>query len=444
FVLSNGLTDAPAVDLEITDVEPVFALPLGDMTGYRTMPNFDPLIEVFRNGSPLPSIISHIVSIPFVLGKSFVLYTSGFDNPELNRNGSKAELMLALNNGAVVQLKARETVLPFSRLQLIHASPDPTLQLVDLYLDEFRVGDDAEFRSGTPFFDVFTGKTVTVGIAPSNSADFREIVISSKVIFDEKTSASAVVRGLLNPDSFAPNPDGLNTAFGVHVISDVLERGPDASQVTVLVTTEITDAPTMNAMLDTSVPYATDLAFSEAGSYGLVSADQHSFDFRDVATDNRVAKSFVEFFGLRGRAGILVASGFVDSTDVNQNGAAFSSFLVLDDGSTRRYDRIFTSIESAPHELPTEMTLRGAYPNPFSTEASVLFDLPEPATVSLQLFDVTGRRVGQVEPRLVAAGRDRSVKLVVPGLSSGMYFYRLTATGVTGSHSAQGELMLVR
>lgn len=443
FVFSNGLTDATTIDLEITDVDPIVALPLGEMTGYRSMANFDPLMEIFRNDSPLPPLVSHIVSIPFVLGSSFVMYTSGFDNPDLNKNGSSAELMLALKNGTVVQLKARETLLPFSRLQLIHASADPSLQLVDLYINQFIVGDDTEFRSGTPFVDVFTGKTVTVGIAPPSSTDFREIVRSARIVFDEATMASAVVRGLLNAAAFAPNPDGLDTGLDVHVIRDALEQGPDASQVTILVTTEITDAPTMNAMLDTSVPFATNLAFSEAGSYGLISAARHSFDFRDVATDNRVAKSFVEFFGLRGRAGILVASGFVDTTDANQNGPAFSSFLVLDDGTTRRYDQIFTSIESAPDDLPSEMTLRGAYPNPFSTEASVLFDLPEPATVSLQLFDVTGRRVGQVDPQLVAAGRGRTLKLVVPGLSSGMYFYRLTASGASGSQSAQGELMLV-
>jgi hypothetical protein len=247
---------------------------------------------------------------------------------------------------------------------------------------------------------------------------------------------------VIDPGSFAPNPDGLDIGLGVHVIP-ALEQGPDATQFTVLVGAEVTDAPTMDVTVDNTVPFADDLKFSEAGSFGLVAAKDHGFDFIEAATKKRIAKSFVQFFDLRGRAGILLATGFVDST-TNQNGPAFSTFLVLDDGTTRHFDRIFTSVESAPVELPQELTVHGAYPNPFRSEANVLFDLPDAATVSLRLFDATGRLVFQNEPRLIAVGQNQSVLLSAAGLSAGMYFYRLIAESASGSHAAHGQLMLVR
>jgi hypothetical protein len=444
FIFSNGVTDSRPVDLEVTGVEPVTALPLGDMTGYLTLTEFEPLMEMFRTSSPLPALFSHIVNIDFTPGKSFVIFASGFDNPAENRGGSPAQLIFALQDGAVGQLKAREeTILPFSKMQLIHASADPSAQTADLYIDTFRVANDAMFRTGTPFFDVFTGKTVTVGVAPASSSGFREIVASRRFVFDEPSTVAAIARGVLNPESFAPNPDGIETGLDVHLLENVLDSGPDATQVTLLIANAVTDMQTVDVLLDDAVQYASNTAFSEASAYGLVSPARHSFDFRDAATGNRVVKSFVELFALQGRAGILVASGFIDTTEVNMEGPAFSTFLVLDDGSTRTFDMIFTSIDDTDAEVPSAVAVHSVYPNPFRSEGTLLFDLPEPATVSLQIFDVTGRRVSSVQPRPETAGHDKSMVVQLPQLPSGVYFYRLTASTASRTESARGQFLLV-
>jgi hypothetical protein len=447
FIFSNGITDAPQVDLEVTSIETVTGVPYGEMTGYLTLTMFEPLIELFRTSSPLPPLARHLMDLNqfgFTLGKSFVIFATGFENPDRNRDGIGVELFFALQDGFVGSLKFREQELAFSRLQLIHAAADPSLQTVDMYIDTFRVSNDAPFRSATGFFDVFSGKTVTVGVAPASSTGFRDIVVSRRFIFDPQSTSTAIARGVFDPGSFAPNPDGIDIGADFHLIEGSLAQGPDASQVTLLVANEVTDMQTVDIILDDAVPYATNTAFSQASAYGLVSPSRHAFDFRDANAGNRVVKSFVELFALQGRAGILVASGFVDSSAVNLEGPAFRTFLVLDDGTTMMFDEIFTSVEGQPSELPSELAIRSVYPNPFRNEATLVFDLPEPGTVTVELFDMTGRRLASVEPRLLQAGKERSLSLRVKDLPSGAYLYRLTTATSSGSQAVHGELLHIR
>lgn len=75
-------------------------------------------------------------------------------------------------------------------------------------------------------------------------------------------------------------------------------------------------------------------------------------------------------------------------------------------------------------KTPLEYALR-SYPNPFNPTTTVEFDLPEPAVVSLRIYDVAGRLVAELaSERTYEPGRHR---LVFDGThaSSGIYFYRL-------------------
>jgi len=85
--------------------------------------------------------------------------------------------------------------------------------------------------------------------------------------------------------------------------------------------------------------------------------------------------------------------------------------------------------------LPTQFAVRGNYPNPFRTSTRLRFDLPHPARVSVEIFDVTGRRVYVQAPTSVSAGFDRELPLRELGQPSGTYLYRLTVNALEG----QGE-----
>ena len=77
--------------------------------------------------------------------------------------------------------------------------------------------------------------------------------------------------------------------------------------------------------------------------------------------------------------------------------------------------------------LPETFTVDGNYPNPFNPSTTIRFDLPAPARVSVEVFDVMGRRVMALPEQAFSPGRARTVRLDAGRLSSGVYVYRVIA-----------------
>ena len=93
---------------------------------------------------------------------------------------------------------------------------------------------------------------------------------------------------------------------------------------------------------------------------------------------------------------------------------------------------------------PSAFALDGNYPNPFRTQTTLQFDLPEPVDVTLSVYDVMGRRVATLVDQSMPAG---SHDIAWQGrgqdgqaLASGVYFVRLTA----GDRTATRRLTIVR
>lgn len=96
-------------------------------------------------------------------------------------------------------------------------------------------------------------------------------------------------------------------------------------------------------------------------------------------------------------------------------------------GDTTR--TLFVSNEPEPphSDLPRTVELHHNYPNPFNPTTVIRYQLPENRNVTLEVFDITGRRVA-----VLIAGEFRSsgthrVSFQAGSLSSGVYFYQLKA-----------------
>jgi hypothetical protein len=105
------------------------------------------------------------------------------------------------------------------------------------------------------------------------------------------------------------------------------------------------------------------------------------------------------------------------------------------------------AVESAVAELSLErpeFQLLQNYPNPFNPSTNIEFILPGESIVSLEIYDITGRRIditSHVQNLRLPAGR-RTVGVTFPnGLASGIYFYRLIMRPVFGS---SGEMIKTR
>ena len=77
-------------------------------------------------------------------------------------------------------------------------------------------------------------------------------------------------------------------------------------------------------------------------------------------------------------------------------------------------------------DVPAELALTGAYPNPTSGLATVAFALPEAADVELAAYDVLGRRVAVLASGTAEAGTHEAA-LDATALPAGLYVVRLQA-----------------
>lgn len=79
-------------------------------------------------------------------------------------------------------------------------------------------------------------------------------------------------------------------------------------------------------------------------------------------------------------------------------------------------------------KLPTTFALHQNYPNPFNPETKISFDLPKSAFVSLRVFNIIGQEVATIVNEILPAGTHTfTVGREKAGLTSGVYFYRLSA-----------------
>ena len=79
-------------------------------------------------------------------------------------------------------------------------------------------------------------------------------------------------------------------------------------------------------------------------------------------------------------------------------------------------------------EMPANFALKQNYPNPFNPSTIISYPLPEEASVTLKVYDITGRFVSTLTESVQSAGY-HEVTFYASELSSGIYLYKLTAAG---------------
>ena len=78
------------------------------------------------------------------------------------------------------------------------------------------------------------------------------------------------------------------------------------------------------------------------------------------------------------------------------------------------------------NEVPKTYSLSQNYPNPFNPTTSIKFSIPTSGNVRLSVYDVLGNEVATLQKGKMNAG-NYIVDFNSTGLSSGVYFYKLTA-----------------
>ena len=219
-----------------------------------------------------------------------------------------------------------------ARVQVIHNSADILAGSVDVYVNDALAIPDFAFRSATPFIDLPAGVTLNIGVAPGNSTSVNDTLKNFPVVLTAGEKYVVFANGVLTP-GYAPNPDGRNTDFTLFVKPMAQETGTGTG-VDLFVLHGSTDAPTVDVKVRElgSATIVDNAAYGDITPYLTAPAQDITLDLYLGNGVNYVASFSAPLTGLGGGSAAVFASGFLDPTS-NQNGAAFSLFAALANGT---------------------------------------------------------------------------------------------------------------
>jgi len=147
-----------------------------------------------------------------------------------------------------------------------------------------------------------------------------------------------------------------------------------------------------------------------------------------------------------------LTENFSQSTHISQIDGLPIGSLIWDDGKLASYNSAtewslvygkyvseggLTSVAPIAENIPLKFGLAQNYPNPFNPSTTISYSLPLRVYVTLSVYDVLGRRLEVLVSEVQAAGF-HEVLFSGASLSSGVYFYRLSA----GSMIAVKKMLL--
>jgi hypothetical protein len=165
-----------------------------------------------------------------------------------------------------------------------------------------------------------------------------------------------------------------------------------------------------------------------ANEYHLIIASDSLFNtvIKDTITNTSSVDLYYEFF-------IYYDNQYWKVRTINDGGTGPWSEI-------NHFDFLFTDVEDE-QLLPTEFALLQNYPNPFNPSTVISYQLPVSSKVTIKVYDILGNEVAT----LVNEEKPAGVYNVEFGsksseLSSGIYFYKLTA----GDYVATKKMILIK
>jgi len=106
-----------------------------------------------------------------------------------------------------------------------------------------------------------------------------------------------------------------------------------------------------------------------------------------------------------------------------------------------------TAVEAPSQMVPNSFSLENAYPNPFNPVTNIRFALPVSANVKLTVYNLQGAEVATLINGNLEAGSHQvqwnTTNNLNGSVSSGVYFYRLTAQSADGKTFSQSKKVML-
>ena len=456
LVVFHGATDAPRVE--------VFARGVGVLGTFRygesfqlTVPVNDYIIDI-----RLPGTTTVVASFSAPLqtlnlgGQRVIVSASGFLTPSTNRNGQPFGLLAVVGNSnpqptalllaSVPAPAAAETT---TSLHIIHNAADPAAASVGVWvgLPPLQQGGQPTFLNAIPTFPFRTataaltglgaavpslagavGVPLTVNITGPAAAAATPAIASFSPVALRSGANIVIANGVVTPANFAPNPEGISTAFTLSIINDTV--AVPADRVRLIVFHGATDAPRVD-IFARGVGVLGTVSFRQTFSVD-VPVNDYSIDVRPAGTTTPVA-SFsapLRTLGVGGQRVVVSASGFLNPA-TNRNGSAFGLLAAV--GSTTATP-VFTLLPSIATSVRLATSsggfaIQSVAPNPTVGQMSVSYTVAQTGRVEMAIYNVLGVQVLTL-PSEVRQSGNHTAAIDVSSLPTGSYQLVMTQNNI--------------
>ncbi len=346
------------------------------------------------------------------------IFTSGFYTAEGDEGiaQSNFELMIMPSSGGfALALPAPDPPQP-GKIQIIHNSPDPELNAVDIWVNGQKAVENLGFREATPFVDIPAGMN-RVAVAPHSTTEAdtawsaTDIMVESDLdlnIFQPVgRTYAAIAYGVRNTMDFE-NEVNSNVGFGLAF--DEARQSAAADSITdIRFFHGGVDAPGVDALLEGQfVPIVNDLTYGNLSPI-YISLDAVEAPYKVNITAQNDNSALVNSYELDlstegGKALIVLASGLLDPAEGQP---MFGLYAVDTDGGPA------VELSLSPLNVrDIEQLGIKVYPNPVAEQLTVEWDEQLPV---LRIMDLNGRLVKMIRPL------NTTINIDMNGVAKGLY-----------------------
>ncbi|MCK4631751.1 MAG: T9SS type A sorting domain-containing protein, partial [candidate division Zixibacteria bacterium] len=315
-------------------------------------------------------------------------------------------------NTLAVPVTLTLSAVPTAKMQLVHNSADPAVELVDVWVNGEKMLTDFAFRSATPFMDIPSDMELLFQFAPAPSSSVGEAVAQFTFVAPGLTTDASYIGmlgGLVEPSAFAPNPDGRLTDFVIFTKEAAKMTGDGSGAFDFFIQHGLTDGVQYDMTIQgEGSPLVTNLAYGDMTAYTSRAAEGYILLELNSSTEPSEIPLRFEFYltGLGGRAGVLFASGFEEPAN-NGDGPSLGLYVALDDGTVFNLPEIAPLfVETSPDTLYF-VTVEGepvADPKPFGIVEAGGGNIPYTLAVPFEIDWLYLEKGSGVTPDNVLAG----------------------------------------
>lgn len=367
--------------------------------------------------------------------ENVVFILSGFKTPaDNNQSDNNLVLLAVLENGSVI-VNPLIAGSQKATVQWVNDCPDPSLGVMDVWIDGTKSIDNLGFRKATGFIEVGAGAEMKIGFAPATSSAYRDTL---KTVMMQSLRPGRtyhlVVSGVVDTTRFAKNPNGQDLSLNVLVAENALKRSDRDGKSAVRVVHTSPDQAAIS-IKNSATTYGTNLTFNTSSpEYTYL---EPRIDTMWVYIDSTGVTKKGWLADLRGnnRAALVLASGFVNP-EVNQNGPSFKLVLVDSAGNVNSNlpELLRDTINSVESDI-VPSTLWRIAPNPATDKFSIVVPLTSDLVakhgtlLTASVYTSAGLFLGFYPMNF--GGLQASVTIPTTAVANGAYFVQVnTAEGV--------------